>query len=237
MARLRRHPRFPTRSAGLIRRAFTALPTRRPSSLFLILRKVAYSVFIMSRVNILGEALDGLGRWYVAVPPFLIIGFLAALFFLTGAGQERLQEASGRLQNTALRELAIDELQTALARSVAAQRGYLLTGDQKYLRTYENIVADVEPRLEHLRKEYQGSMPALADVRNLHVLIGKRLADLSMLVAIQRAQGVAAAIALVKTSVGADAGEAIADVMEQMRSREGCRTSRSREALVANRWS
>ena len=41
----------------------------------------------MSRVNILGEALDGLGRWYVAVPPFLIISFLAALFFLTGAGQ------------------------------------------------------------------------------------------------------------------------------------------------------
>ncbi len=53
---------------------------------------------IANRVNILGEALDGLGRWYVAVPPFLIIGFLAVLFFLTGAGQERLQEAGDRLQ-------------------------------------------------------------------------------------------------------------------------------------------
>ena len=50
------------------------------------------------RAHVLGEALDGLGRWYVAVPPFLIIGFLAALFFLTGAGQHRLQEASERLK-------------------------------------------------------------------------------------------------------------------------------------------
>ncbi len=70
----------------------------------------------MNRVDILGEALDGLGRWYVAVPPFLIIGFLAALFFLTGAvtgaGQQRLQKASGRLQESAVRELAIDELQS-----------------------------------------------------------------------------------------------------------------------------
>ena len=72
----------------------------------------------MKRVDILGEALEGLGRWYVAVPPFLIVGFLAALFFLTGAGQQRLQKASGRLQESAVRELAIDELQSSVARSV-----------------------------------------------------------------------------------------------------------------------
>lgn len=171
-------------------------------------------------MNILGEALDGLGRWYVALPPFLIIGFLALLFFLTGAGQERLQEASERLQDSASRELAIDELQTVIARSVAAQRGYLLTGEQRYLKSFDKVVADVEPRLERLRRAYQGSASALADVRTLHVLIGKRLVDLSMLVSIQQSQGTAAAVALVKTSVGADAGEAITDILEQMRSRE-----------------
>ena len=51
----------------------------------------------MIRVNIFSDALDGLGRWYVAVPPFLIISFLAALFFVTGEGQARLQEAGERL--------------------------------------------------------------------------------------------------------------------------------------------
>jgi len=174
----------------------------------------------MSRVDILGEALDGLGRWYVAIPPFLIIGFLAALFFLTGAGQERLQKASGRLQQSAERELAVDGLQASIARSVATQRGFLLTGDEKFLKSHDKIVADVEPRLERLRLAYQSSDASLADVRTLHVLIGKRLADLSMLVAIQKSQGTSAAISLVRTSVGSDTGEAINDVLEQLRYRE-----------------
>jgi signal transduction histidine kinase len=174
----------------------------------------------MRRVDILGEALDGLGRWYVAVPPFLIIGFLATLFFLTGAGQERLQKASGRLQDSANRELTIDELQTSIARSVGTQRGFLLTGDDKFLKNYDTIVADVEPRLERLRVAYAGSDASLADVRTLHVLIGKRLADLSMLVTIQKTQGTASAVALVRTSLGSDTGEAINDVLEQLRYRE-----------------
>lgn len=194
----------------------------------------------IDRVNILGEALDGLGRWYVALPPFLIIGFLALLFFLTGVGQERLQEASERLQDSASRELAVDELQTVIARSVAAQRGYLLTGDQRYLKNFDKVVADVEPRLERLRLAYQGSASALADVRTLHVLIGKRLVDLSMLVTIQQSQGAAAAVSLVKTSVGADAGEAITDILEQMRSREAAEHAEavaySSRSSVLSRW-
>jgi signal transduction histidine kinase len=183
-------------------------------------------------VNILGEALDGLGRWYVALPPFLIIGFLALLFFLTGAGQQRLQEASERLQDSASRELAVDELQTVIARSVASQRGYLLTGDQRYLKSFDKVIADVEPRLERLRLAYQGAASALSDVRTLHVLIGKRLVDLSMLVTLQQSQGAAAAVALVKTSVGTDAGEAITDILEQMRSREA-----AEHAAAAAYWS
>jgi signal transduction histidine kinase len=195
---------------------------------------------IASRINILGEALDGLGRWYVAVPPFLIIGFLAALFFLTGAGQERLQEASERLQKSALREHAIDDLHMTVSRSVAAQRTFLLTGDPKFLKNYERVVADVEPRLEDLRLAYEGSDFDLADVRNLHVLVGKRLADLATTVAIQQSQGTSAAIALVRTSVGSDTGEAINDILEQLRGRETVEHSAAQEhwsqSLMLSRW-
>src|ERR1700730_7011669 len=140
-------------------------------------------------VNILGEALDGLGRWSAPVPPFLIIGFLAALFFLTGAGQERLQEASERLQKSALREHLIDQLQIGVSRSVAAQRSFLLTGDQKFLKNYDAYIADVEPRLERLQSAYTGSDPDLADMRTLHVLIGKRLWGSSEIIPINKNSG------------------------------------------------
>jgi signal transduction histidine kinase len=191
-------------------------------------------------VNILDEALDGLGRWYVAVPPILIIGFLAALFFLTGAGQERLQQASEQLQKSALREHYIDHLQITLSRAVSAQRAFLLTGDQKFLKNYGMYVADVEPRLERLQSAYTGSDSDLVDMRTLHVLIGKRLADLAMLVAIQKSQGTSAAVALVKTSVGTDTGEAINDVVEQLRERESAEHRAAQDhwarALTLSRW-
>jgi len=58
----------------------------------------------------------------------------------------------------------------------ARSTGSCFTGDQHYLETYNRVVADVEPRLENLRVAYVGSDAGLSQVRDLHVLIGKRLA-------------------------------------------------------------
>jgi len=194
----------------------------------------------MNRVNILSDALDGLGRWYVAVPPFLIISFLAALFFVTGEGQARLQEAGERLQKSAAREHSIDELQSSLSRSVGAQRTYLLTGDSRYVETYNRVVAEVEPRLANLSEAYSGSDASLGSVRDLQVLIGKRLADLSMIMTIQKTQGVAAAVALVKTSVGSDTGAIISDNLDRLRDREGVEHREAaahwESSLALTRW-
>ncbi|MDP9082608.1 MAG: CHASE3 domain-containing protein [Pseudomonadota bacterium] len=194
----------------------------------------------MNRVNILGEALGGLGRWYVALPPFMIIGFLAALFFLTGAGEQRLQTASELLQKSAEREHVIDQLQNSIFRSVGAERSFLLTGDHKFLDAYNETIAEVEPRLERLRVAYAGSASHLATVRSLHVLIGKRLVDLTMVIAIQKAQGTAAAVALVKTSVGSNTGDAINDVLDQLRESESGEHTAAAErwagALALSRW-
>jgi signal transduction histidine kinase len=194
----------------------------------------------MINVKILSDALDGLGRWYVAVPPFLIISFLAALFFVTGEGQARLREAGERLQKSAVREHSIDELQNSLARSVAAQRTYLLTGDERYVQDYNRVVAEVEPRLEALRLAYADSDDAVGSIHDLQVMMGKRLADLSMILAIQKTQGTAAAIALVKTSVGSDAGAIIGDILGGLRDREAVEhhaaASHWESSLSISRW-
>ena len=194
----------------------------------------------MNRMKFVSEALDGLGRWYVAIPPFLIVCFLAALFFITGEGQALLQEADERLQRSAQREHSIDALQDSVARSVAAQRGFLLTGNPRYLESYKKIVIDVEPRLENLRLAYATSDAELATLRNLHVLIGKRLADLSMLIAIQQTQGNAAAVALVKTSVGSDTDAEISDILDRLRDQQTAEhhaaAAHWSSSLVFSRW-
>ncbi len=194
----------------------------------------------MNHVNFLSDALDGLGRWYVAVPPFLIISFLAALFFVTGEGQARLQEAGERLEKSAAREHSIDELQTSLTRSVDAQRAFLLTGDQRYIQNYNRAVTEIEPRLDTLRRAYAGSDSGLGSMRDLQVLTGKRLADLSMILAIQQSQGNAAAIALVKTSAGSNTDTTISDILDRLRDREGVEhheaTTHWGNSLALSRW-
>jgi len=197
-------------------------------------------LFTKCSVNLFSEALDELGRWYVAIPPFLVVSFLAALLLATGVGQARLHEAGDRLQKSAAREQTIDDLENALARSVAAERGFLLTSDPKYNQSYDKAVAEVEPRLEKLRTTFAAADASLASVRDLQVLVGKRLADLSMILAIQQKDGIIAAIALTKTSVGRDAGEAIGDILKQMRDREAAEHTAAvahwSASLTLSRW-
>ncbi len=171
-------------------------------------------------VNVLSKALDDLGRWYVAIPPFVIVAFLAALFFVTGAGQARLQEASWRLEAAAARELSIDELQDTLLRAVVAERGYLLTADNSFLTRYEKARDAVEPKLENLRVAYSGPGSDAAAIRNLEPLIGRRMLDLGMILAVRQREGAAAAVALMKNGDGVDAGLAIIDQLSQLRTQE-----------------
>jgi signal transduction histidine kinase len=171
-------------------------------------------------VKLLNDTLDGLGRWYVAVPPFLILSFLIGIFAITSAGQARLQQAGERVQKSATRAHIVDELQNSLSRAVGTQRGFLLTNDKKFLEMYSKAVAAVEPELEQLRAAYGESDGTRGDLRDLQVLIGKRLADLAMIRTIQQTQGTSVAVDLVKTSVGSDAGQAISAILDRLRDNE-----------------
>jgi len=70
------------------------------------------------------------GTW--PIPPFLIVSFLAALFFVTGQGQQRLQEAGrAAARNPQRVSRVVEALQNSLARSVGAQSGFLLTAERR----------------------------------------------------------------------------------------------------------
>jgi signal transduction histidine kinase len=171
-----------------------------------------------ARVNILGEALDGLGRWYVAVPPFLIVAFLVALFFLVGAGQSRLRHASERLQVSAARERALDDLEGVIDKAQSGLRGYLITEDKAYLKPYSEADADIQPRLERLRLAYAGSRPE--DIDALAGLIGKKISELDMTLTLHDGPVPARAVALMKTNLGEKTTKAIADIIGTMRESE-----------------
>jgi signal transduction histidine kinase len=194
----------------------------------------------MNRVNILGEALDGLGRWYVAVPPFLIVGFLVALFFLVGASQSRLQHASERLQVSAARERALDDLEGVINKAQSGLRGYLLTDEKAYLQPYTEALADIEPRLEHLRLAYAGSDARNGNIKELQGLIGKKISELGVTLALHNGSNPSRSIAFMKTDLGEKASDDIDGIISGMRDRESLEHSTAAAnwdwSLRLSRW-
>jgi len=168
-------------------------------------------------MKIFGEELGGIGRWYIALPPLLLIGFLVGLFFLAAEGQTRLNAANQRVHNALSRQHALVEFMATIADVESAERGYVLTGERSYFERYQVGVPAVIAALERVHESYDE--PYGDDYRNLRLLTGKELGELADSVALYSKGGAAPSV-----SLGTDAGrrtmDAIARVDDAMRMEE-----------------
>src|SRR5450432_914924 len=148
-------------------------------------------------MKILGEELGEIGRWQFALPPLLLIGFLAGLFFLAAADQERLNAANERVHDSQLRQQALSEFIALMTDAESGQRGYLLTGEGAYLQPYTEAVAKVEAALDQVDKAYGGNNTS-REFRDLRVLTGKKLGELEDTLALYKRRGTAPAVNIVR---------------------------------------
>jgi signal transduction histidine kinase len=167
-------------------------------------------------MRILGEALDGLGRWYIAIPPALLVGFLVGLFLLATAGQTRLEVANERVRISQSREQALGEFLSLLTEAEAAQRGYLLTAQENYLVPYSEAMPKIVPELDKLRDSFQGSDSAVELRAMLRVLTGKKLGELESSVALAKSAGTKRALELVRTDIGQRDMQEIRGIVAQL---------------------
>lgn len=152
-------------------------------------------------MKIFGEELGRFGRWYIALPPLLLIGFLTGLFFAAFAGQTRLNLANQRLHDAQARQLALTEFAGLVTSAESAQRGYLLTGEAPYLQPYTDAVARVAAALDRLQEAYAAGNGG-SEIRELRILTGRKLGELEDTVALYKKRGVAPALNVVRTDVG-----------------------------------
>jgi len=178
-------------------------------------------------MKILGEDLGGVGRWYLALPPILLIGFLIGLFFLAAAGQSRLNKTNERAHSSQLREQALNEYAGLMTDAESAQRGYLLTGETAYLTPYAAAVTQVEQALDRLHDAYGGDESS-SEFHQLRVLTGKELGELADGVALFKKHGISPAASIIGTDVGKRTMDLIVGIVGTMRSEEAA------EAAAAN---
>ncbi len=129
-------------------------------------------------MKILGEELGKLGQWYLVLPPLLLVGFLAGLFFIAAAGQSRLNAADERVHNSEDRESALDEFLALITEAESEQRGYLLTGLDSYLRAYTTAAAKIAPALGRLRLAYGTETAPNDEISRLRTLSARKLVEL-----------------------------------------------------------
>jgi signal transduction histidine kinase len=169
-------------------------------------------------MKILGEELGKIGRWYIAVPPLLLIGFLVGLFFLAAAGQSRLNAANERVHASQLRQQALSEFIALLTDAESGQRGYLLTGDSSYLQPFTEAVATVGAALDRVREAYGGRADSAEfQQEELRTLTGKKLGELEETLSLFKTRGAGPAVKVVRTDEGKRIMDEISRIVGTMR--------------------
>ncbi|PLZ86098.1 hypothetical protein CEN44_20735, partial [Fischerella muscicola CCMEE 5323] len=100
------------------------------------------------------------------------------------------------------------------------QRGYLLTGKEKYLEPYQTAIAHINEQLGRLRRLTADNPQQQARIQELEKLIAVRLAISQRTIDLRRQQSLAAALRVVETDKGKQTMDEIRQKIAQMQAKE-----------------
>lgn len=101
------------------------------------------------------------------------------------------------------------EILSTLKDAETGQRGYLLTGEEKYLQPYQQAIGRVPQELEALTAKAKTGELSAGEITSLSQLTSQKLAELRQTIMIRRAQGLPAALAIVETDFGKNTMDSI----------------------------
>jgi signal transduction histidine kinase len=190
-------------------------------------------------MKILGEELGGNSRWYIILPPVLLIGFLIGLFFIAAAGQSRLNAANVRLHKSEDREQALDEFLAFITDAESEQRGYLLTGEAAYLRFYALAADRIDPALDRLVRVYSGDSEPSGAIQRLRELSHDKRAELDETLSLYKT-GLNPSVSASRTDIAKQTTggilTAVALLRQQQRAELSAATAVWRSDLSLSRW-
>jgi signal transduction histidine kinase len=154
-------------------------------------------------------------RFYATVASSVVVLVFAVL---TYAGIGRQQEIQQRADRSGKIIRTLELTLGRLADGETGQRGYLLTGNDRYLEPYEAAERDVEKYLAVLDTLTANDAPQHARLDTLTTLAGAKFDELDATLTLRREQGLRAALAAVNSDSGKhlmDESRRITDAMEE----------------------
>ena len=165
----------------------------------------------------------------------LVLGIVASLAIAVYAelGYRRLESANRQMAAALEMEATLHELLALIVDAEAGQRGYLLTGNDEYLKPYTAAVPKVDSVFNRLRESLvvNGTTAQRNALGSMSNLVGKRLGELESVIALYKKDGMQAAQAMFETGIGRR-------TMEEIRAEVDGMTASHRRQLdeAVNRW-
>lgn len=147
-------------------------------------------------------------RWF-AIPKMAIslpLAVLAAvvLISINEAGFHLSTEAVTRIEESQATRSTVNRLLQQMLGAETGQRGYLLTGDPKYLEPYDAGTAELNQTLDTLRQHYTASPAELAEFALLSRSVSRKLAEMDLSVRMRKQGNEDAWKFVLTTDVGMD---------------------------------
>ncbi len=175
------------------------------------------------------------------VPVIALIAALLGLFAAAQSGQQRLADASRRVEAAALRHRVLSETLQLLTQGESSQRGYVLLGDATYLAPYQDAVPALAKALHRMDEVFvTADAKTLETVKNIKELTNLKIEEMSQSLDLYRTQGRPAALDLIRTDFGRRTMTEATETIRQLQTEETTEiveASRSwRDDLWVTRW-
>lgn len=145
---------------------------------------------------------------------------LLVLVALSYRQWNQYSRANAETQSSRQTVTAIDNVLTTLVDAETGQRGFLLTGDDRYLQPYNQALKDLPNDLAVLNKLLSDSQRGRKESLELNSLVNQKLFDLREAIELRRTKGPQAALAMLLTDNGKRTMDSVRKLCLRMRNEQ-----------------
>lgn len=173
-----------------------------------------------------------IGTRLVYAPLLLGVVLIVATFLVAESGNFRMRKATSVVVESQLRQLNLSRYRRALAQAESSQRGFLLTEDARYLRSFDPSVSRLDPLLDEITASFARSKldGELANLQELRSLTGVKVGEMGGSLRLYGERDRASALALIETDIGQKAMNDLTALVETMQSAETVRRNQAIES-------
>jgi PAS domain S-box-containing protein len=151
-------------------------------------------------------------------------GVASAILIIIGVvshqSATRLIETNNRVAQTQERLNKLEELLSQIKDAETGQRGYLLTGEERYLEPYKTAIARIDGEIKHLRKLTANYPNQHKQLDALESAMKNKLAELKGTIDLRKYQGFESAMQLVRTDLGKKLMDDIRSLVREIETQE-----------------